>query len=185
MPKVIHVINPNSNASVTAELDAAVESLRMAGGPEVVCSTLSDGPPGVETQYDVDRAALAVREFALSKKNDAAAFVVACFSDPGLHLLREGASVPALGISECSVLTALSMGQTFGVIGLHLRHAFGDLGDARIARRAEQPVAQRRLPHFPGQGVLAPSRSDQQDIHGRGMTAPAPMVKARRGYGVV
>lgn len=134
MPKVIHVINPNSSASVTAELDAAVESLRMAGGPEIVCSTLSDGPPGVETQYDVDRAALAVREFALSKKNDAAAFVVACFSDPGLHLLRESASVPALGISECSVLTALSMGQTFGVIAIlarsiprHLR-AWGAMG---------------------------------------------------------
>lgn len=134
MPKVIYVINPNSNASVTAQLDAAVEPLRLAGGPGIRCVTLADGPPGVESQLDVDRAALAVHAFAQSHRDDAAAFVVACFSDPGLHLLRESAGVPALGISECGVLTALTMGQPFGVIAIlprsiprHLR-AWGAMG---------------------------------------------------------
>jgi Asp/Glu/hydantoin racemase len=134
MRKVIYVVNPNSNASVTRELDAAVEPLRLAGGPEIRCVTLPDGPPGVESQVDVDRAALAVHAFAQSHRDDAAAFVVACFSDPGLHLLRESAGVPALGISECGVLTALSIGQTFGVIAIlprsiprHLR-AWGAMG---------------------------------------------------------
>jgi allantoin racemase len=134
MPKAIYVINPNSNAAVTAEQDAAVAALRLAGGPEIRCVTLADGPPGVESQQDVDRAALAVHTFALSHRDDAAAYVVACFSDPGLHLLRESVGVPVLGISECSVLTALSMGQTFGVIAIlptsiprHLRN-WGAMG---------------------------------------------------------
>lgn len=134
MRKVIYVINPNRNAAVTLELDAAVEPLRLAGGPEIRCVTLADGPPGVESQLDVDRAALAVQSFAQPHRGEAAAFVVACFSDPGLHLLRESAGVPVLGISECGVLTALSMGQTFGVIAIlqrsiprHLRN-WGAMG---------------------------------------------------------
>ncbi|CAN5644460.1 aspartate/glutamate racemase family protein [soil metagenome] len=134
MPKAIYVINPNSNAAVTAELDAAVASLRLAGGPDIRCVTLADGPPGVESQQDVDRAALAVHAFAQAHQDDAAAFVVACFSDPGLQLLRESVRVPALGISESGVLTALSMGQTFGVIAIlprsiprHLRN-WGAMG---------------------------------------------------------
>ena len=69
-------------------------------------------------------------------------------------------------------------GQAFGVVGADVRHAFSDLADAGISGRAEQAVNQRRLPHFPGKGVLAPSRSDQQDIHARGMAARAPLVKA-------
>lgn len=114
----IYVINPNSNSLVTAGLDAAVASLRLAGGPPITCVTLVDGPPGVQSQLDVDTAALSVHRFAQAHKGQASAFVVACFSDPGLAVLRESAGVPVLGISESAVLTALTMGQTFGVIAI-------------------------------------------------------------------
>jgi Asp/Glu/hydantoin racemase len=144
MASTIYVINPNASASVTAELDAAVGPLRLAGGPAIECVRLADGPPGVETQHDVDRAALAVRDFALAHQADAAAFVVACFSDPGLHLLREAVAVPSLGISESGVLTALTLGQTFGVIAIlersiprHLR-TWGAMG---IAQRCAGEIA--------------------------------------------
>ena len=43
----IHVINPNSNPDVTRGLDAALEPLRFKDGPEIVCSTLAEGPFGV------------------------------------------------------------------------------------------------------------------------------------------
>jgi Asp/Glu/hydantoin racemase len=129
MAHKIYVINPNSNAAVTAELDAALQPLRLAGGPEICTVTLADGPAGVESQLDVDRAALAVHAFAQAHADDAAAWVIACFSDPGLMLMRERMRVPVLGISESAVLTALSMGQSFGVIAIlqksiprHLRH---------------------------------------------------------------
>ncbi|MGL4445354.1 MAG: aspartate/glutamate racemase family protein, partial [Alsobacter sp.] len=55
-------------------------------------------------------------------------------SDPGLHALREQSRRPVLGIAECGVLTALTLGQRFGVIAIlptsiprHLRY-FGAMG---------------------------------------------------------
>ena len=44
--------------------------------------------------------------------------MIACFSDPGLHVVREAVRRPVLGIAECGVLTALTLGQTFGVIAI-------------------------------------------------------------------
>ena len=46
----IRVVNPNSNETVTRNLDAALDALRFENGPEVVCSTLAEGPFGIETQ---------------------------------------------------------------------------------------------------------------------------------------
>ena len=46
-----------------------------------------------------------------------------------------------------------------------IAHAFGLLGDAGIARRAIEPVDQRRGGDRPAQRVLAPARADDQDPH--------------------
>ena len=46
------------------------------------------------------------------------AFVIACFSDPGLQLCREATRRPVFGINECGVLTALARGDRFGVIAI-------------------------------------------------------------------
>jgi Asp/Glu/hydantoin racemase len=55
--------------------------------------------------------------------------VIACFSDPGLHAVREVTKKPVLGIAECGILTALTLGHKFGVIAIlrksiarHLRY---------------------------------------------------------------
>jgi Asp/Glu/hydantoin racemase len=79
------------------------------------------------------------------EESASAAFVIACYSDPGLHAAREVTGKPVLGISECGILTALTLGQKFGVIAIlrqsiprHLRYV-GALGVAdRLA--AELPV---------------------------------------------
>ena len=53
---------------------------------------------------------------AKSLETDAGTFAIACFSDSGLHAVCEAVKQSALGIAECCVLTALTMGQSFGVI---------------------------------------------------------------------
>src|SRR5580704_17045133 len=83
----ILVINPNSNPAVTAGLDAALGTLRLADGPSIRCATLSEGPFGIECQKDVEQVTLPLRR--LVEDNAADAFVIACFSDPGLHACRE------------------------------------------------------------------------------------------------
>lgn len=117
MRQTLYVINPNSSEAVTAGIDAAMSPLRRPEGPRIECVTLADGPAGVQTQHDVDRAALSVRRFAVEHA-DAAGFVTACFSDPGLHMLREMPGVRSFGISESAALTAMTLGYRFGVIAI-------------------------------------------------------------------
>ena len=124
----IKVINPNSNRAVTAAMSLALEPLRMAGGPAIECVTLDAGPPGIESQADITRVEPLLAD-TVQADNAADAFVIACYSDPGLHLCRELTRRPVLGIAECAILTAMTRGSGFGVISIlpdsiarHRRH---------------------------------------------------------------
>lgn len=112
----IVVVNPNSNPEVTAGLDAAVAPLRFEGGPEIVCETLADGPFGIESQADVEAVTLPLARRVAA--GDAGAWVVACYSDPGLALCREVASAPVFGIAESGLLAALERGERVGVVAI-------------------------------------------------------------------
>ncbi len=145
MAERILVINPNSTEAVTRGIDQACMPLRMPGGPAIDCVTLKEGPPGIETQQHVDGVVSPLLNLVRKKQKQYAAFVLACYSDPGLHSLREATKKPVLGISECGILTALTLGQKFGVIAIlkqsiprHLRYV-GALGvSERLA--GELPV---------------------------------------------
>jgi allantoin racemase len=123
------VINPNSTVAVTAAMDEGLAPLRMPGGPAIECVTLAEGPPGIESQSDADSVIAPLCRTIRARDNDAAAFVVACFSDPGLHSARDATRKPVLGIAECGILAALTLGQRFGVLAIlaksvprHLRY---------------------------------------------------------------
>jgi len=118
-PRIL-VINPNSNVIVTKGLEMALQPLDFADGPEIVCATLDNGPYGVESQADVDSVTMPLRRLVESD-NSSAAFVIACYSDPGLHVCREGTDRPVFGIAECGVLTAMTRAETFGVIAIAQR----------------------------------------------------------------
>ena len=134
MVEKILVINPNSTEAVTQGIDEACARLRIPGGPLIECVTLKEGPPGIETQQHVDGVVAPMLQLVRERESDCAAFVIACYSDPGLHSLREATRKPVLGISECGIFTALTLGQKFGVIAIlkqsiarHLRYV-GALG---------------------------------------------------------
>jgi allantoin racemase len=134
------VVNPNSNAAVTAGIDAAVEPLRVAGGPAIECVSLAEGPPGIETQAHVECVVQPLARLVAARDNDCDAFVVACFSDPGLYAAREATKKPVLGIAECGMLTALTLGERFGIIAIlkrsvprHLRYVGARGLEARFA----------------------------------------------------
>ena len=118
-PRIL-VINPNSNVTVTKGLEEALKPLDFTDGPEIVCTTLAEGPYGIESQADVDSVAMPLRRL-IESDNSASAFVIACYSDPGLHVCREGTDRPVFGIAECGVLTAMTRAETFGVIAIAQR----------------------------------------------------------------
>ena len=118
-PRIL-VINPNSNEAVTRGLEDALRPFSFPQAPEIECRTLAEGPFGIESQADVDSVALPLRRL-VEGENRADAFVIACYSDPGLHVCREGTSRPVFGIAECGVLTALARADSFGVIAIKSR----------------------------------------------------------------
>jgi Asp/Glu/hydantoin racemase len=138
MPDRILVINPNSTDAVTRAIDDAMAPLRITGGPGIDCVTLREGPPGVESQSDADAVIAPLCRAIRDAEPDTAAFVIASLIDPGLFSAREATGKPVLGIAECGILTALTLGHRFG----HL----GPLGAAALAlhRRDGSGAAARR-----------------------------------------
>lgn len=118
MSESIVVINPNSTEACTQAMNAAMNPLRLEGGPAIECVTMNEGPPGVESQHDADSIILPLCDYIHARANDAGAFVIACFSDPGLHAARERSEHPVLGIAESAYLTAMTQGEKFGVISI-------------------------------------------------------------------
>ena len=112
------------------------------------------------------------------RESEYAAFVIACYSDPGLHSVREATKKPVLGISECGILTALTLGHRFGVIAIlqksiprHLRYV-GAMGVSdRLA--AELPV-----------GIPVVELSDEQKTFAR-MVEVGKALRADHGADVV
>jgi Asp/Glu/hydantoin racemase len=167
MPEAIIVINPNSTEAVTRAMDDGLARLRLPGGPEIRCQTLPEGPPGIESQRDADSVILPLCRSIAAQEEKAAAFVIACFSDPGLFSAREVTRRPVFGIAECGILTALTLGHRFGVIAIlagsvprHLRYIAAMGVGARLA--GDLPI---------GLGVTALSDTD---------TALARMIEVGR-----
>ncbi len=114
---IIRVINPNSNRTVTESMSRSLESLRMAGGPELDCITLEQAPFGIESQADIDRVAPLLCDY-VTNDHEADAFVIACYSDPGVSLCRSINTRPVFGIGGAAALAALALGRRFGVISI-------------------------------------------------------------------
>jgi Asp/Glu/hydantoin racemase len=117
-PVRITVINPNSSDTVTQSIDKALDPLRWTGGPVIDCLTLSEGPPGIETQCHVDGVISPLSDLIRAEDATTSAFVIACFSDPGLHSAREITSSAVFGIAESAYSMALNLGEKFGVIAI-------------------------------------------------------------------
>ena len=111
---MVTILNPNSSATISNQIDDAVSSLAGDLGVGIEVVTCDDGPPAVETDEDVAAAVGPMVETALAHPADA--YVVACFSDPGIAELRNALDEPVFGIAESAVLAAMSRGRTVGII---------------------------------------------------------------------
>lgn len=114
----IYVVNPNSSQNVTEGIDRAIDPMRAASPVPIETQTLAEGPPGIETQAHVDGVVAPLLAQCAALETKASAFVIACYSDPGLAALREQSAHPVLGIAEASILTAMTLGQRFGIISI-------------------------------------------------------------------
>lgn len=116
LPPIV-VINPNSDEDVTDRLRTALAGFSFPGGPAIECLTIAEGPLSIMSQRDVEEAAIRTGA-VIESRPDAGAFVLACYSQPGLDLGRSLTKSAVYGIQDAGVLTALSMADLFGVIAV-------------------------------------------------------------------
>ncbi|MCL6581770.1 MAG: aspartate/glutamate racemase family protein [Firmicutes bacterium] len=110
----ILVVNPNTS-------EEATERIALVAGPSARWSTVDVvnvdyGPRYIEGEVDEIVAAHAVAETVARTASAYDAFVVACFSDPGLRAAREVARKPVVGIAEAAFLVARGLGAAFSLL---------------------------------------------------------------------
>ncbi len=112
----ILVVNPNSSIACSAGIYAALEPFQLPGGPEFEVTTLADGPPAI---YDWrDWHGVVAPLCRLIEREPAAAYVVACASDPGIEAARSATQRPVFGVFRCAVAVAVARAERFGVIAI-------------------------------------------------------------------
>lgn len=143
----ILVINPNSSVSVTRSMEACLGLVRDATRHTIRCTELAKSPAGIETDAHVGEVIPNIVEAVNGASADA--FVLACFSDPGIATVRTTTTRPVVGIAEAAYLAALGLGERFGIISL---------GQSSIDRHL------RYLKHLGFDGRLAGDRSIDKTV---------------------
>jgi allantoin racemase len=121
------LINPNTDAGHTASMARVIEEVLPADA-RVSAVAVARGPRSIESAVDgTIAAAEVVRTVQAHGGYDA--YLIACFSDPGLHAVRELTSAPVVGIGEAAYRAASMVAKRFAVITT-LRRGIADLEDA-------------------------------------------------------
>ena len=119
MAERILFLNPNSSVSCTEGIVAAIAPFQAPGLPRLDVQRLEDGPPAIVTWRDW--FAVAEPLCRAVEREPAAAYVIACVSDPGLEAVRTVTDRPVLGMFRCGVAAAMTRAERFGVIGFTAR----------------------------------------------------------------
>jgi Asp/Glu/hydantoin racemase len=138
----ILVINPNSSESCTRGIDEALSGFRAPGLPRIEVVQMAGGPPAVVTWRDWFGVAEPLCR--LVEREPAAAYVIACVSDPGVDAIRTVTRSPVFGPLRSAVAAALARADRFGLI------AFGDPSLPRQRRALQAMGVEGRLAgHIP------------------------------------
>ncbi|WP_135466153.1 aspartate/glutamate racemase family protein [Crenalkalicoccus roseus] len=170
----ILVINPNSSASCTAGIAAALAPFAAPGLPRMEVMRLEQGPPAIATWRDWHGVAEPLCR--LVEREQALAYVIACASDPGLEAARTATARPVLGMLRCAVAAALARAERFGIVGfldtsrprqLRVLQAMGV--EARLAgyEALNLPMETLTDPHAPRERLRQAART----LAGRGAEA--------------
>ncbi len=110
----LHVINPNTTASMTRKIGAAARAVARPG-TEIVAVNPEFGPASIEGYFD-EAFSLPGLLDEIAKAQQADAFVIACFDDTGLEAARCATSAPVIGIGEAAFHMAGLIAEKFSVV---------------------------------------------------------------------
>lgn len=115
----ILVLNPNTSATMTAEIAAAARAAA-AGDTEIVAAMPRFGSVAIDSAAESYLSAVGVMDVVATMvaagEFDADAVILAGFGEHGKDALQEMLSVPVLDIAECAAHVAHLIGRRFSVI---------------------------------------------------------------------
>lgn len=112
----IHVVNPNSTASMTEQIARAADAAK-AESTEIDAVTAKGTPASIEGYSDEAMSVpIILSAIRAAEARGASAHVIACFDDPGLAAAREVAAGPVIGICQAAVQVAVTVAARFSVI---------------------------------------------------------------------
>lgn len=111
----ILVINPNSSQEMTRIIEQNAK-LFAQNDFQVDCIRNKTAPAFIGSYTDIALSTEGM--LAIIKENEKKydAFIIACYSDPNLNLLKEVSDKPVLGIGESSLMIASILGHKFSII---------------------------------------------------------------------
>ncbi len=115
----IKLINPNTTQSMTDSIYNMAVRYADADTEITAVSPLT-GPDSIECYVDEYLAVPGVIQEVIKgdKEENADAFIIACFGDPGLAAAREVTEKPVLGICESAITTAKFIAPYFSVVSV-------------------------------------------------------------------
>ncbi|MCP4384783.1 MAG: hydantoin racemase [Hyphomicrobiales bacterium] len=113
---LIVIINANSSHDVTESMDACLDIVRTGVQHTLQCVTLAEAPEAIEDDDDIRTVVPLL--VAMITRTPADAYVIGCFSDPGLAESRRATARPVIGIGEAAYLEALGLGERFGIVSI-------------------------------------------------------------------
>ena len=144
------LLNPNTTEALTQRLaTSATEVLPIGTTLEAVTATR--GFPYISSRAEAQIAGAGVLEILAERAGSWDAAVIAAFGDPGLPAARELFDRPVTGMTEASMLMALSLGQSF---------AFVTFSERLVPWYEEQVLRSGLLTRFAGCFVPEAAMSD-------------------------
>jgi len=114
LKRKICIINPNTTKAMTQKIDLTAKNFA-SKDTEIISVEPKVGPDSIEGFYDEAFCIPGLVE-EIKKQNDADAYIIACFDDTGLEVIRSITEKPVIGIGEATYHVATMIAGNFTVI---------------------------------------------------------------------
>ena len=114
MKRKICIINPNTTRAMTQKIDLTAKKFASTD-TEIVSVEPNVGPESIEGFYDEAFCIPGLVE-EIEKHSDADSYIIACFDDTGLDVIRSITEKPVIGIGEAAYHIATMVAGNFTVI---------------------------------------------------------------------
>ena len=114
MKRKICIINPNTTRAMTQKIDLTAKKFASVD-TEIVSVEPNVGPESIEGFYDEAFCIPGLVE-EIEKHSDADSYIIACFDDTGLDVIRSITEKPVIGIGEAAYHIATMLAGNFTVI---------------------------------------------------------------------